>query len=59
MSGTSRKYKGKRTKYYGCVNRQKNFHCDMSYLQEASIEEALLQYIHINLENTDIDEIRN
>lgn len=57
MSGTSRKYKGRRFKYYGCVNRQKNFHCDMPYLREEWVEEAILDFIRVDLEKKDLDEI--
>lgn len=45
MSGTSRKYKSVRTKYYACVNRQKNFRCDMPYIREDVLEEVLLEHL--------------
>jgi len=50
MSGTSRKYKSVRTKYYACVNRQKNFKCSMPYIREDVLEDAFMQYIRRQLE---------
>lgn len=50
MSGTSRKYKSVRTKYYACVNRQKNFKCDLPYVREDTLEKALIEYIQKSIE---------
>ncbi|MFK7692893.1 recombinase family protein [Paenibacillus sp. HJGM_3] len=45
LSGTSRKYVTKRTKYYSCINRMHNNRCDLPYLQEEWIETAFLDKI--------------
>jgi site-specific DNA recombinase len=50
MSGTSRKYKSVRTKYYACVNRQKNFKCSMPYIREDVLEDAFMQHVKRQLE---------
>jgi len=50
MSGTSRKYKSVRTKYYACVNRQKNFKCDMPYVREDVLERELIKHIQKRIE---------
>lgn len=59
MSGTSRTYKTKRTKYYACVNRQKNFKCDMPYLQEEWIEKSILAHLRLNLDARDISDLED
>lgn len=57
MSGTSRTYKSVRTKYYACVNRQKNFKCNMPYIREDVLEKVLIDYIQKSIEmyRNDID----
>jgi site-specific DNA recombinase len=70
LSGTSRKHKNVRTKYYACVNRQKNFKCTQPYIREESLEIALVAYIQkhiatlesndlLELENNDVIEVNN
>ncbi|MEF3313295.1 recombinase family protein [Paenibacillus sp. GYB004] len=62
MSGTSRKYKSVRTKYYACVNRQKNFKCTQPYIREELMEDALVAYIQKyidTLEKGDLTQLEN